>query len=185
MKEQRKRLRPGGTLILLLVLLLLNSLKPGDARSKPADSPCRDPLYIEVGGDIESPGVFACCRAATITELVGRAGGRKPCIPLPEVFKDIVLSSGEKILIRCGVEGHRLTRSEMSAFHKVTLGIPISVNAESEEGFTAIPGIGPGLGKAIVQERMRRGTFNSLDELVLTKGISCKLFKKIRYYLSL
>lgn len=177
--------RTGGFLILLLILLILNSLKPGTARSKPNGSFCPDPLFIEVGGDIESPGVFTFCRPATIAELLGRAGGLKPSIPPPEGFKDIDLSSGDKLFIRCSGEDYRFTRSEMSAFHKVTLGIPVSLNRESEEGFTAIPGIGPGLGRAIVQERIRRGAFKSLDQLVLIKGISYKLFKKIRYYLSL
>lgn len=109
----------------------------------------------------------------------------KPDVNPPEVFKDINLSSGVKLIIQCTGEGCRLTQSEMSAFYKITLGIPISLNRESEEGLTAIPGIGPGLGKAIVQGRSKRGGFKSLDEIVLINGIGSTLYTKIRHYLSL
>ena len=46
----------------------------------------------------------------------------------------------------------------MSAFHKVTLGIPLSINRESVEGLTAIPGIGNSLALTIEKERIKRNS---------------------------
>ena len=74
--------------------------------------------------------------------------------------------------------------SEMSAFYKTTLGIPIYLNSESEMGLTAIPGIGLGLAKAIVEERTKRGGFKSLDELLSVNGIGEKLYRKVTPYLT-
>ncbi len=74
---------------------------------------------------------------------------------------------------------------EMSAFYKTTLGIPICLNSESEMGLTALPGIGLGLAKAIVEERTKRGGFKSLGELLSINGIGEKLYGKITPYLTL
>ena len=95
------------------------------------------------------------------------------------------LSSGMEITVYQEGNDTRFVLGEMSAFYRITLGIPISVNKESETGLTAIPGIGPGLAKAIVQERSERGGFKRLDEVLSVKGIGPKTYKKIEPYLVL
>jgi competence protein ComEA len=72
---------------------------------------------------------------------------------------------------------------EMSAFSKMTFGLPISLNRENEVGLTALPGIGNSLARAIVKERQNRGGFKNLDELRDIKGIGKKLLEKIRPFL--
>jgi competence protein ComEA len=73
----------------------------------------------------------------------------------------------------------------MSAFSKLTLGIPLSLNRENEEGLTAIPGIGPAIARAIVAERTARKGFKSLDELLSVPGIGPKVYTRIAPYLIL
>ncbi len=73
----------------------------------------------------------------------------------------------------------------MSAFHKVTLGIPISINRESVEGLTAIPGIGNSLARTIKEERIKRNGFTDINELKTLPGIGDKLFLKIESYVRL
>ena len=63
--------------------------------------------------------------------------------------------------------------------------MPIHLNRESETGLTAIPGIGLGLAKAIVDERSKRGGFRNLDELLSINGIGEKLYRKITPYLTI
>jgi len=75
--------------------------------------------------------------------------------------------------------------SDMSAYKKVTLGIPISVNREGVYGLCAIPGVGPYIAKGIVKERQRRGGFKKLDELLQIKGIGINLYNRILPYISL
>jgi competence protein ComEA len=58
------------------------------------------------------------------------------------------------------------------------------LNSESKIGLTAIPGIGLGLAKAIVEERTKRGGFKSLDELLSVHGIGEKLYRKMTPYLT-
>jgi competence ComEA-like helix-hairpin-helix protein len=73
----------------------------------------------------------------------------------------------------------------MSAFYKITLGIPISLNNESLEGLTAIPGIGPRIASAIVRERAKREGFQQMDEMLSIPGIGPTLYRKAARYLTL
>jgi len=70
----------------------------------------------------------------------------------------------------------------MSAFYGITFGLPVSLNRETLEGLTAIPGIGSGLARAIVRERNERGGFQSIDEILSIQGIGPSLYRKIRPY---
>lgn len=75
--------------------------------------------------------------------------------------------------------------AKISAFHRFTLGIPISVNTDTALGLTAVPGIGPKTAAAIVRAREREGGFKQLKELMSIRGISASLYHKISPYLTL
>lgn len=177
--------KTAGYLLLLLTLLVLHFLKPALIPSRPSGSGDEGHLFIQVEGDMKFPAVYAFNRPPNLTQLINRAGGLSSNGVLPEKFKDLTFSPGMKVAIRMeGVET-RLYQSEMSAFYKTTLGMPIHLNRESETGLTAIPGIGLGLAKAIVDERSKRGGFRSLDELLSINGIGEKLYRKITPYLTI
>ena len=177
--------KTAGVLLLLLTLLVLHFLKPALIPSTPSGSKDEGHFFIQVEGDMKFPAVYAFNCQPNLTQLINRAGGLSSKRVLPEKFKDLTFSSGMKVAIRMeGVET-RLYQNEMSAFYKTTLGMPIHLNRESETGLTAIPGIGLGLAKAIVDERSKRGGFKSLDELLSVNGIGEKLYKKITPYLTI
>lgn len=78
---------------------------------------------------------------------------------------------------------YHLEKDSMSAFHKVTLGIPVNINKESVYGLTAIPGIGNSLARTIVEERIKRNSFKDINELKTLPGIGEKMFLKIASYI--
>ncbi|NLA75381.1 MAG: helix-hairpin-helix domain-containing protein [Deltaproteobacteria bacterium] len=73
----------------------------------------------------------------------------------------------------------------LSAYQKMTLGLPLNLNKESAEGLTAIPGIGKSLASRIVKERIRRNGFKDINELKAVSGISKKTFLKIAPHVTL
>jgi len=176
-----------GYLLLLLTLLFLHFLQPSLIPSMPSRSVDEGPLFIQVEGDVNSPAVYAFNTPPHLAQLIERAGGLRYDKVLPEQLDDFTFSSGMKVAIR--LREARLTLAsggfvvakvnEMSAFYKTTLGMPIYLNSESEMGLTAIPGIGLGLAKAIVEERTKRGGFKSLEELLSINGIGEKLYRKL------
>ncbi|MBN2420119.1 MAG: helix-hairpin-helix domain-containing protein [Deltaproteobacteria bacterium] len=72
---------------------------------------------------------------------------------------------------------------KMTAFQKVTLGIPVDINRESVNGLTAIPGIGKSLARTIEDERVKRNGYKDINELKTLPGIGEKLFNKITPYI--
>ena len=177
--------RTTGFLILLLILLLLHSIESAFSRSRPHESDCDEHLFIQIEGEIKIPGVYAFCRPINLMGLIERAGGLSRNTSPPESFKDCMFSSDARLIIQNDQGEWKFTHRQMSAFYKITLGLPISLNRESEEGLTAIPGIGPELAKRIVHERAKRGGFKSLREIMAIDGIGDRSHRKISRYLKL
>ena len=193
---------PIGYLLLLLTLLVIHFLKPALTPSMPSGPADKGQLFIQVGGDVKSPAVYAFKSPPNLRRLITRAGGLRYDRGLPNQFEDLPISSGMEVMVHLEEKQPLAHKSEappssasggawvvkvreMSAFYKITLGIPICLNSESEMGLTALPGIGLGLAKAIVEERTKRGGFKSLGELLSINGIGEKLYRKITPYLIL
>ena len=174
-----------GFLFLLFILLVLYSLKPIFDRSRSYLPPCDEHLFIQIEGDIKTPGVYPFCHQPNLMDLIGRAGGLSYNDLLPERLKDHPFHSDVRVVVQKKGDGWKLSQTEMSAFYKITLGILISLNRESENGLTAIPGIGVGLAKTIVEERTKRGGFKSLNEIMSITGIGHRSYRKIVPYLTL
>ena len=174
-----------GFLVLLLTLCIFFALNSALLRPSLNRSEGEERVFVQVGGDVKFPGVYAFSHRPNLAELVSRAGRLTPGESPFERLNNVNFANGMKVTIGRHGKEFRFHQTEMSAFYKTTFGIPISLNEESEMGLTAIPGIGPGLAKAIVQERTRRGSFKSLDDVKSIDGISHKLFMKIRPYLEL
>lgn len=174
--------RPTGILVLLLILFLIHSLKPAPYRLGAHPIPCESPVYVQIQGEIRHPGVYSFCDPPTLRALIRKAGGLQEGNALP-ADGPVVPNSG----IALAREGAalRVQPFEISAFYKITLGLPLSVNTESEEGLTALPGIGQNTAKAIVEERARRGGFKSLEDIMDVPGIGPKSYARIRPYLTL
>lgn len=177
--------RTSGFLVLLLTLLILSSIESALSRSSPHTSRCNEHLFVQIEGEIEIPGVYAFCNPVNLIDLIEKAGGLSRNIPPPESFKACIFLSDARVTVQ-NIRGEwKLSHKEMSAFYKLTLGLPISLNRESEEGLTALPGIGPELARSIVRERSKRGGFDSLREIITIDGIGDRSYRKIRRYLKL
>ncbi len=173
-----------GFLFLLLIIVVFSSFKFLNPRSEPAEVPLPESLFVQVAGEVWNPGVYSFCFAPTVQDLVEKAGGLKElgaAFLLPTRWS---ISSGARVVFTLEGKNCHVTPSQMSSFHKLTLGIPLSLNEESEEGLVAVSGIGPNLAKAIVEERGRRGGFRDIEELKGIPGIGPKLYAKIRPYLT-
>ena len=177
--------RTTGFFALILILLILFFLRPESRSPAIHGEPCEKPFFIQIAGEINSPGVYTLCHRANLIEIINRAEGFRLCDDPAGAFEDFTFPSGTRIIIQRNDVRCMFSQDEMSAFYKLTLGIPISLNRESEEGLTAISGIGPALARAIIRERSKRGGFKNLDEMLSINGIGNKLLGKIRPFLAL
>jgi competence protein ComEA len=185
MNERRVNDSKGEFFLLLFIILALYVMKGSLSLSSPGRIVHEEKVFVRISGNITRPGIYGFSQSPTLKNLVARAGGL-----LSETEKDlssegILYDSGSDIEVVRDENEYRVFSGEMSAFYKITLGIPISLNRESLDGLTAIRGIGPGIASAIVYERARRGGFKSLDELMSVPGIGRKLYIKVSPYLVL
>jgi len=174
-----------GGLLILLLILLMNLLKGTFSIAGPDRAVVHKGILIQVSGDIKQPGIYGFHQPPHLTDLVAKAGGPSLGAEKGVQSKDISLSSGRRIEVRGEGGETEIFESEMSAFHKITLGLPISLNRETVEGLTAVPGIGPKIAGEIVHERAKRGGFQRLEEILSVQGIGPVIYDKIRPYLVL
>jgi len=174
----------GGFLLLLFITiahLLIGAFTP----SSPDTSPQDEKVFVQISGDIQSPGIYGFYEPPDLQKLVNRAGGLVPETQNPLPSSNARYSCGSSIDLRSGRGTFHIVKREMPAAYKTTLGIPISLNREPLEGLTVIPGFGPKIAGAIVRERTKRGGFKRLDEILAIPGIGPALFKKVSRYLAL
>lgn len=173
-----------GFLVLLLLLLILHFINQEHGGREAETDPSENNVFIEIGGDIRNPGVYSFHRSADLGQLISLGGGLKSGGIDPVSVKNVSLGSGKKITVSIDDVEPRIAFQEMDAFKKLTLGIPVSVNEESEEGLTSLPGVGPGLAKAIILERRRKGGFKKVEELLSVYGIGERKYSRIAPYIT-
>ncbi len=184
---QNNDVRWSGFLLIALILSLLMQLsrmninEPNGMRNRPADGN----LFIQITGDVNSPGVYSFPGPVDPDKLISVCGGLKAECRETLFLTDINLFSGSRIDVTRNDDECVIAQKEMSAFHKVALGIPIDINRESAEGLTAIPGIGNSLASRIEAQRIKKKGFRDLEEIKDVPGIGSSLYEKIIPYITI
>ena len=174
-----------GLLVLLLIIVAMSCLHLTVNGKTVSKGFCSDAIYVGIDGAVRYPGVYPLCGDDTMELLIKRAGGIDGLDNLPAGLNDIPLEAGVRLTFREDDGRLEVCPDDIPAFYKFTLGIPVSLNRESEEGLTAIPGIGPKLAGAIVRDRDTRGGYKALSEIKDVPGIGDKTYKKILPYIEL
>ena len=171
--------RRDGFLILLLVIIIPFALKHELSAPESYQIIYEENIFVQIDGKVKYPGVYAFQTRPDLYALVNRGGGLPPGVSFPVRYNNIFFNSGERVILEGDDNELVCFSNEFSAFKKFTLNIPLSINRESEEGLTAIPGIGKVLSKVIVGERNARNGFKNLEEIKSLPGIGEKIYKKI------
>lgn len=62
---------------------------------------------------------------------------------------------------------------------------PLELNTATAEELQQLPGVGPGMAKAIVDFRQKSGPFRRVEELLAIRGITRQRLEKIRPYVTI
>jgi competence ComEA-like helix-hairpin-helix protein len=62
---------------------------------------------------------------------------------------------------------------------------PLDLNSSTAEELQQLPGVGPGMAKAIVDFRQKSGPFRRVEELLAIRGITKQRLEKIRPYVKI
>lgn len=185
---KKNDIRWSGFLLTVLIISLLmyagkmTSKEPEITRAKPADG---NHFFIQLTGDVNNPGVYSFSEPVDSDELISACGGFKAECRSILFLTDLNLVSGTCINVKRNDDECVFTQNDMSAFYKITLGIPIDINSEPEEGLTAIPGIGNSLAHSIVAQRTKKSGFKNPGEIREVPGIGKSLYEKIIPYITM
>jgi len=142
-------------------------------QSGTASSP---PVFVEITGKVDRPGVYTFAAPPTLPEALRRAGVQEPLPPgettLPSQTR---LEMGER-------GGYSL--NSMSGERLLTLGLVLNLNTATAEDLEALPGVGPVLAQRIVQYRQGQGPYQKIEDLLAVSGIGQKKLAQLRPFVS-
>ncbi len=135
--------------------------------------------YIDIGGAVVKPGVYALRSGRRVFELLEQAGGLSPDADLEYFDKNInraqKLNDQEKIYLPFRQLGETaIDLSEPSS----TL---TSINSADGSSLEELPGIGPVTAAAIISGR----PYSSLNDLLTNKIVKSAVFEKIKKLITL
>jgi competence protein ComEA len=138
-------------------------------------------VVVHVAGAVARPGVVELARGSRVIDAIEAAGGGTPEADLDRLNLAAKLADGERVLVQRVGEPAVANGTDGGAGDETTAtGGLVNLNTATQVQLEELPGIGPTLAAAIVDERERRGGFRSVNELRDVRGIGEKRFADLR-----
>jgi competence protein ComEA len=133
-------------------------------------------LVVHVAGAVTRPGVVRLPVGARVVDALDAAGGPTADADLDRLNLAAPLTDGTRVAVpQLGEPAVPLDPAAPAGASGATGGVdatgPLDLNAATVEQLETLPGIGPTLAAAIVDERERNGPFRSVDDLERVRGI--------------
>ena len=141
----------------------------------------KEPGILTIALDIDGRerGVYSLPPGATVKNLMNATGTTL----LSEFDVGIgshKLLTGDKVYLSSVSSATVVGR--MTAAQSLALDLPMDINKASVEDLVLVPGIGEKTAERIINLRVTKGRFHSLDELMELSGIRDKKFGKLKKY---
>ena len=142
-------------------------------------------VFVDVQGEVVSPGVFEVDRTVRVGYLIDLAGGLTDYASLrglnraARIYDEMVIFVSHVDDVSAMVSG--IDDSNENADGSTPSGL-ISLSSASALELQTLPGIGPTLSANIIDHRETNGPFSSIDELANVAGIGVLTVENIREY---
>lgn len=151
-----------------------------------ASTSATENIFVDVSGEVESPGVYELMGDARLKDALTAAGGLSVNADRDYVSKALNLASklrdGVKIYIPAMGEENVQIQSLEGVSEVSDVGNSIkSINSASQSDLEALPGIGPVTALKIINNR----PYGTLEELISKKSVGKSLFEKIKDQITL
>lgn len=172
-----------------------------DSEKKPPETPQAEEgqkqggqpatIYVQVCGQVNSPGVYEMHAGDRVFQAVELAGGMTVDANSQAVNQACEVSDGQMIYIYSNEEWHEICEGNItgnvSGVPNVTANTQsqtddglININQADEGLLTDLSGIGKTLARRIVEFRDENGEFQSIEDIKKVSGIGDSLFEKIK-----
>ncbi len=165
-----------GLILLITCTLFLTSCKDSSyypISSSPSFSTSEsDDCLIDIKGEVRRPGIYKIKLGSTLYDLICLAGGFTEYANSNYLNLASIISGNQMIVIPS------IKKDDINEENKTTS--LININTASIDLLCSLEGIGQAKATNIIEYRTNNGSFKSLDELLNVKGISEKIFSKIK-----
>ena len=151
---------------------------------EPTASPA--PLIVQIGGEIQSPGIYSITVQARLGDLIDLAGGLTAVADMKRVNYAAIIRDGDYFYIPAvdeTIPNTARNAPQNSTANSEGINFPLDLNQASQDELESLPGIGPTKAADIVAYRDQFGPFFSIDQLVEVPGIGEAIIDGLREYL--
>jgi competence protein ComEA len=178
-------------------LILAPTLQPATSEDF-GSSPEQEMVFVHVVGAVAQPGVYTLSSRSRVIDALDAAGGPTDVAQVDAMNLAALVSDGQRLVVpttddvRAGRYQVPVTSlsprpgspasgsSTANAGSRSTGEGPIDINSAGLEELTALPGVGPAIAAAIVEDRNKRGPFASVDDLLRVRGIGPAKLEALR-----
>lgn len=145
---------------------------PGDpAATSTTATTAPVPVLVHAAGAVSSPGVYRLDAGARVADLVEAAGGPLADAELGRLNLAAPVADGQQVYVPRLGEAVPAVVAPSDDNTADSGGDLVDVNTAGADELETLPGVGPATAQAILEERERRGSFSSVDDLLDVRGI--------------
>jgi competence protein ComEA len=152
-------------------------------------SPSPSGVVVDVEGRVRRPGLQRLPPGSRVADAVRAAGGTTSGAVLTALNLARLVADGEQVVVPGPGDpatipgtgaGAGAPASGGGAGYGGPASGPLDLNAATQTGLDALPGIGPVLAERIVAWRTQHGRFTAVEELAEVPGIGPKALERLR-----
>ncbi len=151
-------------------------------------------IYVDIGGEVNKPGVYRIPEGTRLFQVVEEAGGLKETADIDSINQAEAVTDGQKIIIGSrdenspyytgtSVKTEPSGSSGGSAVRQTADGFKVNLNKATLSDLQMIPGVGPSTAQKILDYRESAGKFSSISDLKNISGIGEKTYDNLKDYI--
>ena len=159
-------------------------------------------MYVDIGGEVENPGVYRVTSDTRLFQVIEQAGGLKETADIDSINRAEPVADGQKIIIgsldadspyytgakAAAVSGSSETAYSASAGKKTAVretenGPVVNLNLATLGELQMIPGVGPSTAQKILDYRETHGNYQKISDIKKISGIGDKTYENLKDYI--
>lgn len=157
-------------------------------------------IYVDIGGEVNQPGVYRISAGTRLFQVVEKAGGLKETADIDSINQAEAVMDGQKIIIGSRDENSPYytgtsrknygseeissdSGSSGSAVRQTADGMKVNLNKATLTDLQMIPGVGPSTAQKILDYRNMVGKFITITDIKNISGIGDKTYDNLKDYI--
>ena len=157
------------------------------ATGLPLPTKTPEPILVQIGGAVQSPGVYSLPSGTRLEGLISASGGLTPDADQNQINLAVNLRDGDYYYLPVPGEDIPATAANapgnMGNVSESGFTYPLDLNTATQEELESLPGIGPTKAAEILAYRDQNGPFATLEDLTRVTGIGTATVESLRDYL--